>query len=267
MLLFQNSPYGWPVIGYEKDLNTLQEQDAKDFYHTFYAPNNATIVISGNVDPSEAVMTIDKHYGKLEKKPLPPQPLNTADPFTISKKRKKLKLNLLNDKVIISYPIGPITDPEHPIRTILANLLTSGNSTRLSRALIDQNIATSVFAHAQNHMLNSSFQIEVDLQHKKKASLAEKIVLSELKKLCGGMIELEELNRAKLQIQYHLYSALYNRSHSAFLIGFYETVAGNFELLQEQFEAIQKIQPEEVLTVAKKIFKPENRFVITGVTH
>jgi zinc protease len=263
-LAFQKHPYHWPVIGYQQDLDSMTSQDALEFYRSFYSPNHATVIVTGDVKAEEVLATVQKYYGNIPSSATPVQTI-TPEPVQTSPRRKQLKLNIQVEKLLMGYHIPSIQSDEMPILDIIQNVLAVGNSSRLYRALVDTGIATSVGAYDRDDKDPSLFVVLVNLQKGKKATQAETVILRELARLSKELVPADELDRAKNKLQFSFYQSLDSNFEKAYFLGHYETIAGDFEKGIQLQDKTQRVTPADIQSTMKRYFNPNNRIVITGV--
>ncbi len=263
-LAFTKHPYHWPVIGYQKDLDSMSGKDAEEFYRSYYSPNHATIIVVGDVTPTQVLETVKKHYGALEAQAAPARTIE-PEPLQDGARRKTLKFNMKNEKLIIGYHIPAITHEDIPALNMMQTVLSGGKSSRFQRALVETGIATSVEAYGLDDKDPSLFVIGVDLQKGRKAAQAETIILREIERLAKTPVSETELERARNSSSFEFYSGLNTHSQIARFLGAYEALAGNFELginIQKQSMTV----PASVISqITRKYLSPNNRSVITGV--
>lgn len=261
---FQKHSYRWPVIGYEEDLNRMNAPDAMEFYKSFYSPNHATIVVVGDVKANEVLRVVKKYYGHL--KPIQPVVSNIeAEPLQTEARRKTLKLNTQVQKIVMGYHVPEVTHPDIAALTLLRSILAGGKSSRLSRALVDTGITTSIGAYDLDDKDPSLLIFSANLQQGKKAEQAEQIVLKEIEKLKKSTIGGSELERAKNILTYEFYDKLSDPSEKANFLGHYETVSDSFQTGLNILNRIAGLTEKDVQLAAEKYLNPKNRTVILGV--
>jgi zinc protease len=263
-LAFTKHPYHWPVIGYQEDLNRMSAQDALKFYHSYYSPNHATIIVVGDVNPNEVQSLVEKYYGHLPKQDSPPHVI-LPEPEQKSARAKQLKLNMQLEKLFIGYHVPALSDPGMPAVSVMQNILTGGKSSRLHRALVETGIASSVNSYDFEDKDPTLFVIMVNLQKGKHASDAEKIVLREVARLSQERVPQPELERAKNKLNFSFYQGLDSNFEKAYFLGHYESIANSFEAGLRHQKKIQAITAPDLQSIAKKYLNPQNRTVITGV--
>ncbi len=261
---FKNHAYHWPVIGYEEDLARMTATDAESFYRSHYAPNHATIVVSGDVNPEEVYQTVKKYYGHLKAQSAPPLPSDT-EPEQTEIRRKILSFNIQVEKLLMGYKVPESSHEDTPVLDVLATVLAGGKSSRLSRALVETGIAQSVDTYSMDNKEPALLIVGANLQRQKKASQAESVVLREIARFIETGPTQDELERAKNRIQFGFYQSLDTNSERANFIGRFETIAGGYQKAFEQLERIKRITREEVQKAAGKYLKASTRTVITGV--
>jgi zinc protease len=144
---FQNGPYGIPIIGWRHEMEQLSREDALDYYTRFYAPNNATLVIAGDVDPADVKLLAEKHYGPLEPSDGIVPRERPQEPPQLAERRITLADERVSEPYVIRTYLAPERDPgnqkDAAALTILAELLGgSGQTSVMARALqFDRQVA------------------------------------------------------------------------------------------------------------------------------
>ncbi len=263
-LAFVNSPYRWPVIGYPEDLERMTAADARNFYQTWYAPNHATVVVTGDVDSEETYKTVEKYYGGLNGHAAP-APERPQDATQDAPRRKQLALNIQGEKLLMGYHEPGAASEDSPALDLFETVLTGGNSSRLHRALVESGIASEVSSESEEDQDPTLYLISAGLQKGKKAAQAESVVLNELARLRDEPVSDAELERAKNRSEFEFYDSLSSNMHVAEFLGNFESVAGDFRAGLAQHERVRVLTAADLQSVAKKYFQPSNRTVITGV--
>ena len=263
-LAFQKHPYHWPIIGYEEDLNRMTEVDARQFYQKFYAPQQATIIVVGDVSASSVHSMVQKYYGKL----VGGEPVisaTTMEPEQKAPRHKQLALNIQVEKFLMGYHIPSVLHPDAAVLNTIQAVLTGGKSSRLNLLLVETGVAIGVDSDAGTSKDPSLFVVAVNLQKGQKAKHAEEIVLKEFHRLGEEGISEEELQRAKNRIKFEYYRRLGSNVDKAYFLGSYESIAGDFQAGIRLQEAIARVTLADFKQAIKRYFFPENRSVIVGV--
>lgn len=263
-LAFKKHPYHWPVIGYQKDLSAMSSSDALDFYHHYYSPNHATVIVVGDVKADQVSKLIQKHYGVIQRTPEEEHPI-PKEPLQKQPRSKRLKLNIQVEKILIGYPIPDLLNPDSPVLEVVQSILTGGNSSRLHPALVDSGISSSVESYNLEDKDPSLLVITSNLQTKKKALAAESAILKEISQLSHTAISEEELSRAKNKLNFTFYQGLDSNRSKALFLGHYESITGDFStgiIRQNQMNAVTAADVQRVI---QKYLNPHARNVIIGV--
>jgi predicted Zn-dependent peptidase len=263
-MAFEKHAYHWPIIGYEEDLKKMTEVDARHFYERFYAPQQATVIVVGDVSPSQVHRVVEKHYGKLAGgKPV--VSISVQEPEQKKARHKQLALNIQVEKVLMGYPIPSVHHADAAILSVVQAVLTGGKSSRLNLALVETGVAIGVDADGATSKDPSIFVIAANLQKGQKAKHAEEILLKELHLLGEEGISEEELQRAKNRIKFDFYHRLGSNTDKAYFLGTYESIAGDFQAGIRLHEAMEKVNVADLKRVMKRYFLPQNRSVVVGV--
>lgn len=261
---FTKHSYRWPIVGYQKDLERMHAPDAVEFYRSHYSPNNATVVVVGDVSPREVLATVQKHYGSLPSQPLPASTVE-AEPPQKSARHRTLKLTIQTDKLMMGYRMPEMLHEDLPALTMLQSVLSIGKSSRLRRALVDTGIAANLEAYQQDDKDPSLFTFFVNLQQGKKAAHAEAIILRELTRLQQQPLSSEEFEKARNQLNSFMLQSFEGNYGKAQFIGKYETLMGDFTRGADLFRKSLQVTPADLQAVAKRYFDPSNRTAITGI--
>jgi zinc protease len=190
-------PYSWTVIGSMEDLNAASLDDVKEWFKTYYGPNNATIVIAGDVNTTEALEKVKKYFGGLQAGP----PVVKYKHWPA--KRKGIQRQVMQDRVPQSrlYKVWNIPADgtwEFKMLDFASDVMTIGKNSRLYKRLVyDDQIATRVACYVDNREIGSLFTIEADVKPGVELSKVEKAIDEELAKFLQTGPTEEELTRLK----------------------------------------------------------------------
>jgi zinc protease len=263
-LAFRKHPYHHPVIGYSEDLERMSSKEPRAFYESYYAPNHATVVVVGDVKASDVLKTVVKYYGDLKAKN-PPEHVIPQEPEQTSSRHKTLKLNIQVQKLLVAYPVPAVVSDDIPALEVMRTVLTGGKSSRLSKALVDTGIATSIDAYDLDDKDPSILIFTASLQRGKKAAQAERVILKEIEKFKRKPISESELERAKNTLQAQFYDGLSTPGEKANFLGHFETVSSSFQVGVGIFKKISSVTATQIQAAAKKYLNPNSRSVVMGV--
>lgn len=254
---FVTSPARIPTIGWMNDLENMAVADLRDWYQKWYAPNNATVVVVGDVDPDEVLALAKKYFG----------PLKPSD-ITLPKPRKEVKQ--LGEKrlvvkapaelpfLVMGYKVPVLLDAENQWEPyaldVLAGVLDGGNSARLASQLVrDSEIAASAGAGYDLYdRLGGLFILQGTPSSGHSVKELEDALLAQIKKMQDEPVTQTELERVKAQIRSSKVYELDSVFYQAMQIGMLETVGIDWRELERYSGEIDKVTPEQVMQVARK---------------
>lgn len=138
-------PYHHPIIGWRSDIENVPIESLKEFYDTFYWPDNATVSLIGDFEPAAALATIKKHYGVFPRAPKPLPKIYTVEPDQLGARRTVVKRAGQLGVVCIAHKIPAATHPDFPALNLLSAIIGDGKNSRLYRAITDKNLSTGVY--------------------------------------------------------------------------------------------------------------------------
>ncbi|HUP55876.1 MAG TPA: pitrilysin family protein [Bdellovibrionota bacterium] len=260
---FTTHTYRTPVIGLAEDLAAMSSEDARAFYKSYYSPNHATIIVSGDVDPDEVHEKARKHFGLLPRAESPVRVIDAEPPQT-APRRKALKLPQQTEKLFIAYHIPSVMHEDIPALGMLSMVLGSGRTSRLYRALVETGIATDVGVDQMDDKDPSLFLVSATLQKGKRAAVAESVILKEIARISRDPVSSAELERAKNRMSFWFVAGLDSNNEKAHYLGHYETVAGDFQHGLRLYKSTLAATPEQIQAAAAKYLDARNRTTVTG---
>ncbi len=262
---YQTSPYRQPIVGWMADLQSMQAEDLRHWYRQWYAPNNATLVVAGDVEPQVVYRLAKKYFGKLKAEKIS-SPGANREVEQRGIKRVVVKRPAEVPYIQMAYKIpvlktamagaGEVALWEPYALEVLAGVLDGGNSARFASRLVrGKEIASSVGAsYPLTSRLDGLFSLSGTPAQGKTPEGLEQAIRSELKDLQENPVSRQELERVKAQV---VSSDVYEKDslfYQAMILGILETVGLSWELADEYVERIQAVTAEQVQAVAKKYF-------------
>ena len=264
-LAFEKHPYRWPVIGYQKDLDSMSFRDAEDFYKSHYSPRSAVVIVTGDVELDDTLKLIKKYYGRIGNPELPPAAAIPMEPKQATVRRKTLMLNMEVEKLFMAYKIPEANHPDLIALSVLDGILSGGRSARLPRALTDTGVTRTAWSHVAEGKDPGLFLVGATLQKGRKAVQAERMILSEIQRIRTQGVTQEEVDRTLNRLEFSYLEGLRTNKGLAEFIGENELTYGNFERGLQIYEAMRKVKPEEIKAVAMTYLNPEARTVLLGI--
>jgi zinc protease len=256
-MAYVTSPYHHPVIGWRADIENYTIDDLQVWYQRWYAPNNAILVVVGDVDPEQVFSLAEKYFGPLKPSEIPPlKPRNEIEQLGVRRMLVKLPAKL--PFIIMGYKVPVLNTAEEEWEAyaleVLAGILDGGSSARLqSRLVRGEQIAVSAgasynfAARLSSLFLLNATPVEGQTLEDMEAALKNEIVL-----LQNELVAPEELERIKAQV---LANAIYERDsmfYQAMQLGMLETVGVGWQKADEYVDGVSRVTADQVRQVAKK---------------
>lgn len=262
---FSAHPYQWPVIGWMADLGSITRDDLVNHYRTYYAPNNATIVVAGDFDPKTLFPLIEKYFGAIPKGPPVPM-VSAVEPLHLGERRVIVKKMAELPAVFTGYNVPTLKHADSYALEVLQGVLSSGKSSRLYKSLVyDKQIALYAGGDYDNISTDPNlFYLYAGVMPGRTPEEVEKALYAEIDALKTEPVSTDELQKVKNQIEASFIMGQDSNFYQAMLLGQFETVA-DWRLLDLYVDRIRAVTREDVMRVAKEYFTEENRTVGTLV--
>ena len=267
--IYHVHPYGRPVVGWMNDLENMTADDAREWYKTWYAPNNATLVVVGDVNAQEVLKLAKQYFGPLKPHPLPARKPQ-VEPEQKGERRVVVKAQAKLPYVLMGFHVPSLQDADKDVEPyaleILAGVLNGNASARLNQNLVRQSqIAVDVDAAYDmvQRGRQSIFVLDATPSEGKSVAELEAAILNEIEKIKTGGVTEEELQRVKAQV---IAADVYQRDsmfYQAMQIGNLETAGFSWRILKGYPAKLQAVTAEQVQAVAKKYFNKDNLTVAT----
>ena len=259
-LMYRESPYRWTVLGSEEEIKGFTLEEAQYFYKTFYAPNNATLIVIGDTTEEKLMGLVTEYYGgmKAQQVPRPPVP---DEP--IQKKERKETFShrqATSEILMMGYRIPSISHPDIVPLSLLSTHLSTGMESRFRKLLVDRGIA--VGASAGTSSSPDVFQVFVNMAEGQKSSKALSIIDNEISSIVKKGISEKEFRRALNQELLNLYDDISDSSSLGTWLGEYLMLSDNYMRGFEVIDAYKSIKPEDLQRVAKQYLTKKNRSVV-----
>ncbi len=258
-------PYSWPVIGSMADLSAASVEDVKNFFRTYYAPNNATLSIAGDFDPVRTKELIKSYFGGIPRGPaLPPRP-NVApvvlprDTFLVAEDRVQLP------RAFYEWPSPKFFSKDDAPLDILASILASDKNSRLYKRLVyDMQVVQSVRASQQSARLASKFEIDVTPKPEQSLVAIDKVINEEIKRLINEPVTDRELARAKNLYRSSFLNRIASVHGKADLLNEYNYLVGTPDYVEKDAARYEKVTRADVQRVART-YLGQHKLVLTIV--
>lgn len=259
---FTNNPYQHPVIGWMTDIKALTIQDLRSWYQKWYGPNNAILVVVGDVDPNQVLKLAKKHFGPLKPISMPAFKPGKDPPY-VGERRININIPAKVPCLFMGYNVPVIHHADEAWEPyalmVLLMALDSGNSSRFSENLLRKDTVAATIQSWYNPFSLYSTQITLFGTPAEGRSLEdlEKAFLSEIDRLHKAPLAEDELKRIKaITVSRHVFrkDSIIEQANE---IGTLEAVGLSWKLMETYSEQIQAITADQVQQLAKKYLVPE----------
>jgi zinc protease len=259
---FTAHAYRWPTIGWMADIEGFTTDDCTAFYKTFYAPNNATLVVVGDVTEAQLLPRLSQAYGQIGPSELPLEDVR-PEPPQLEERRREVQKPTSTDKLVMGYHSPALGDWDHPIVSLLIEVLFGGRASRVHRRLVRElELASEVRAFVGPFKDPGLIEIFASCREGHQAEELLKVIDEELDRVLEEAIPSEELARSQARFELGLLAGLDTVDGKASTIGFYDVLLGRPAAAFERLEVTRRISPSELRRVARKYFARSTRSIV-----
>lgn len=253
---FREHGYGWPTIGWMEDIESFTLADCRAFYRTFYAPNNATLVIAGDLDEPTLLGLLQERYGSIPAGRGSTAPEATAEPPQERARRRQVLLPTVTEKLSVGLKAPPLADDRWVVLAVINDLLFGGRSARLVRELVlEGELATTCWGYVTPWADPGLFEIWISLREGHRAEEAEARLWAAFHRLRNEGIGEEELAQSRLRLELATIASMETVGGKAEQIGIDDRVVGDPGASFERLERYRSICPAEVRAVARELLR------------
>ncbi len=258
---FKAHPYQWPVIGWQHDIESLRLADFQNYYQCYYQPNNATLVVVGDLDQKEALKLIEDAFGAIPRGPEPP-PVTAQEPPQCGERRVVVHREAELPYLVMAYHVPNWQHADCFALELLATVLSHGRSSRLYHKLVYQDrLALEAGADYDLDTANPSLFLLYGQPLPGKTPLQlEKALEAEVKRLQTEPLGNQELRKAKNQLTAGFYMSLDSLFYRGMLLGKLATTA-RWTLVRDYIPKIEEVTPDDVQRVARRYLVADHRTV------
>lgn len=261
-LAFQHHPYRWPTIGWMEDIRRVTIDEIRAFYRTWYAPNNACLVVVGDFDEAELLRLTAEAYGPLPAADLPTAAC-TPEPAQQAERVVRLPKPIATHRLLVGYKAPSLAHGDWLPLDIATTILAGCSSARLHRRLvIGEEVASSVDAQLTPFSDPSLLRIAITCARGHNADEVMQILDEEMAEMVENPPSDEEVEKAKAVAETDLWSTLVEVDGKAEALGHHEIVLGDFRTLMQRTQALAEVTPAEVARVVRATFQRSQRTVV-----
>jgi len=260
-------PYYASIIGSHADIQSAKLDDVRQFFARYYGPNNASIVIAGDIDKARTLALVERYFGSLRRSPPVAKPNVTTPPIT-SERRVVVHDRVELPRVFMGWLTPPAYQPGDAELAVAAEILGGGKSSRLYKKLVyERQIAQDVDASQQSLGLTSTFVIDVTARPGIEARELEAAIDAELATLREQGPTQREVERARNSLETALLSTIEKLGGDGLAdqLNHYNQYTGDPGYLAKDIERMRRITPGDVQRAVQAYLRQQARAVVTGV--
>ena len=254
-------PYQNPIIGWPSDIENWTQDDLEQFYRTYYAPNNLTMVLAGDVTPEEVYLLADQYFSAIPRQH-PPEPVSVVEPAQGGERRFVIEAETPTPLLHMAFHAGATNDPETLHLDLLLAILAEGDSSRLHRTLVEEEqLALSVGGWQSDGFDPGLAYFYLTLPPGVDIAIAESRLLEELQRVVDEGVTTAELEKARNLRLAAFWKNLQTIRGKASALGNFEVFSGDYENLFAVPETLSATTAEELQAVATRVFARNNMTV------
>jgi zinc protease len=262
---FTKHPYHWPTIGWMVDIENFTPEDCAAFYKTFYAPNNATVIVVGDVKEADVLAKMSAAYGAIPPSELPIEDAH-PEPPQMEERSLEIKKPTASEKLMLGYHGPALGDADHVALTVLNEVLFGGRASRLHKKLVtEKEIATDLRGWVSTFRDPGLYEMFVTARGDRKSTEIQPMLDEELALIRNEPVTDDELARAKARLELSTLQSMDTTAGKAEQIGFYETLLGDPAAAFRRLDAYRRVTAGDVRRVARKYLVDRARTLIRVV--
>lgn len=261
---FTASGYGHSVIGWASDIETWDHDLLKDYFYTYYSPNNLVASVVGDVDANEVFAVCEKYFGEIPRGSEPPM-ITTLEPEQNGERRVIVEFDA-NPSVNIGWHCPPIGHPDNAPLDVLTSILTQGRTSRFNKSIVeDQKLATRASIYSSSSRCTDLIMAYATPMQPHTCEEVEQAIYDEIDKLKTEPVSEWELQKIRNQLDADFIRGMNSNLGMGWRLAHYYAMTGDWKYMLTSYENLKKVTAEDIMRVANKYFAPEKRTVVTLV--
>ena len=254
--VFPTLPYGLPVGGTKADVEKFTVEQVRNYYHKYYSPDNATLIIVGDFQTEPTLAAAKEIFSKVprQESEVRSQKITDKNPIVL---RQEGSASFLQEV----YPLPAVNHPDVPALDVMDYVLTGGRNSRLYQALVESGLASNLSGGAANLKEAGWYELLATAAPGQKLENIDQVLASEIAQLRDKAVTVEELNRAKTQLTANVILENRDISDQANRLGYDELTAGDYRYTDRYLAAVQNVSVADVQRVAQTYLTSANRTV------
>ena len=259
---FEEHGYGWPTIGWMADIQAFSTDDCNAFYRTYYSPNNATVIVVGDIDRRALLLRMQATYGALPAAEIPVEDMHPEPPQR-AERRLDVEKPTASEKLVIGWKGPALGDQDHVGLSVLCEVLFGGRASRMHRALVqDAEVALECRGWVSTFRDPGLFDVSVIARDGVKCERLLEIVDREIARVLAEAPTEVELARVKARLELGLLQSMETCAGKAEQIGFWAVVTGDPTGAFARLAEVRRATPADVLRAARRYLRADARTVI-----
>jgi zinc protease len=260
---FVAHPYRWDTVGFMKDLDAIRLEDARTYFRTYYAPNNAVMAVVGDFDTKTLLAKVQKYFSDIPRQK-PPRPVVNAEPPQQGERRIALHRPAELPAVTLAYHVGTYRDADDPALDLLGLILSHGESGRLYRKLVyEDQIAAEASGANESRIDPGLFTFYAQAREGHTTAECEAAIYAILDDIAKNGVTEPELQKAKNVTRVGFEKGFLTNAGRAGQLAEYEANWGSWTKLYDYLPRHDRVTSADIQRVAKKTFSDRNRTVVT----
>ncbi len=257
-LVYKNHPYQWATIGKEiSHIENARLEDVKSFYENYYNPNNAILVVAGDVDPGEIKALADKWFGDIPSGIVPDRNL-PEEKIQTATRSLSVKRNVPADAIYKAFHMSSRLENDYYASDLISDILSNGDSSRLFSKLVkEEKMFSELQAFISGDMDNGMFIVTGKLMQGVEVNAAEQAIYQELEKIKNELVNPVELQKVKNKIESTLTFSEVSILTKAMNLAYFELLGGAGKI-NDEISHYEKVTPQDIQRVANNMFRTEN---------
>jgi zinc protease len=262
---FVAHPYRWDTIGFMKDIQAIRLADAKTYFRTYYAPNNAVVAVVGDFNTADLFHRMSLYFSDIPRQPAPP-PVVNAEPPQLGERRTEYHRAAELPAVQIGYKSISFKNPADPTLDVLSTILAGGESSRLYRTLVyEKQIATSVSASNDSRLDPGLFIFAAQAQQGHATAECEAAIYAVIDDVQKNGVTDREVQKAKNGLRVGVINRYKTNRGRAGMLAENEAFWGDWKHIYQVLPNYDRVTAADVQRAARKYLDPLNRTVVTLV--
>jgi len=258
-LVWEAHPYKWPVVGWPSDIPSISKAEADAYFATYYAPNNLTGVLVGDLNIAEVRPLLERYFGRIPRGAKDPPPVVTQEPKQIGEKRYNAEAET-SPTVRISWHGVPFVHQDFKVLDVLTDVL-SGRTGRLYKGLVmGKQLANEVSASVDSKKYAGTIDLEAVVKEGKEPAAVEQALYDEIERLKNEPVPAEELQKVKNQAKANAYRRLSSPFSIALQLLYYDGL-GDWRYINTYADGVDAVTADDLQRASRQYFVKENRTV------